>query len=224
MKGFDTNTKLTYEKALEFKNDGYEFVIRYVGRTTKSAIDLDTVETQNILKAGLKLGVVQHCPPKPGILPSMATGALWGANAAKFAAEAGYKKGCIIYLDLEDVNVTYSNRQGDIIDFCNYWYAEVDKAGYVPGIYIGFNTFLTGDQLFAKLKFQHYWKSFSSVPTVSKRGYEMFQLKAITENGIAIDTDNATGDLLGNAPVFMVPEKTLVKTIKLYSDGSYETI
>lgn len=225
MKGFDTNTKLTYEKALEFKNKGYEFAIRYVGRLNKASNDIDPVELQDILRAGLKLGLVQHCPPKPGIIPSAETGALWGANGAKFAEEAGYKKGCILYLDLEDVNKEYANKQQLIIDFCNAWYDSVIKVGYEPGIYIGFNTFLTGDQLYYKLKFKHYWKSFSKVPDVTKRGYEMFQLKWITECGIQIDTNEVTGDKLGNKPIFMeleLPKKKVVNVITLYDDGSYD--
>jgi hypothetical protein len=221
MKGFDTNTKLSYEKAVEFKNDGYEFAIRYVGRLSTASNDIDPVELKNILKAGLQLGLVQHCPPKPGIFPSAGIGSLWGKNAATFAEAAGYEKGCILYLDLEDVNPEYSKKQADIIAFCNAWYDEVHQAGYVPGIYIGFNTFLTGDQLYKSLKFQHYWKSFSKVPDVTTRGYEMVQLKWITENGIQIDTNEVTGDKLGNRPIFMKQKKSVSQTITLFNDGTY---
>lgn len=224
MRGFDTNTKLTYEKAMCLKEKGYEFAIRYVGRLSMASHDIDSVEIENILKAGLKLGIVQHCPPKPGIIPTTGIGKLWGKNAATFAEAAGYSKGCIIYLDLEDVNPIYKSKQQDIITFCNDWYDEVFKADYIPGIYVGFNTFLTGEQLYHKLKFQHYWKSFSKVPDVLKRGYEMVQIKGITECGIQIDTNEVTGDRLGNRPIFMgqeAPQKQVVQVITLYNDGSY---
>jgi hypothetical protein len=224
MKAFDTNTKLSYEKACLFKKSGYDAAIRYVGRLKQASFDIDKVELENILKSGLKLGIVQHCPGKPGILPSKELGIEYGHNAAKFAKEAGYKEGCIIYLDLEDVNQTYSSRKQDIIDYCNYWYDEVLKAGYVPGVYVGYNMWLTSQELYKKLKFEHYWKSFSKVPDVAKRSYEMWQDKQINLHGIDIDPNEITGDKLGNSPVFMMPTKTLVQTIQVFSDGSIEVV
>jgi hypothetical protein len=221
--GFDCNCKLSYELAKKFKDDGYEFCMRYVGRLKQSTtLDIDKTELDNILKAGLQIGVVQHCPPKPGISPSKDLGTEYGKNAAKFAKEAGYREGCIIYLDLEDVNVEYEKRQQDIFDFCNYWYSQVLGAGYTPGVYIGFNNFMSSEQLYYKLRFQHYWKSFSSVPDVYKRGYEMYQREYKTVNGIQIDTDEVTGDKLGNYPIFMKAEKVLLQTIKLFNDGTYQ--
>jgi len=218
MRGFDCNVKLSYDLAKKFYSDGYRFAIRYVGREKTYSHDIDRIERDNILKSRLQLGVVQHCPAKPGIFPSKKLGALWGNNAAIFAEQAGYKKGCIIYLDLEDVNIAYQNRQQEIIDFCNAWYDECQ--GYTPGIYVGFNTFLSSAQLYHKLKFQDYWRSFSSVPDVEKRGYAMFQRLWINVNGIDIDTDEVTGDNLGRRPIFMEAEKSLTRTIEVYSDGS----
>jgi hypothetical protein len=222
MLGFDCNCKLSYELAKKFKTDGYEFAMRYVGRLKQASIDIDKTELQDILRAGLKLGIVQHCPPKPGILPSKELGVEYGKNAAIFSKESGYKQGCIVYLDLEDVNADYKKRQSDIIAFCNAWYDEVKAAGYTPGVYVGFNMWLTDDELYSKLKFQHYWRSGSNVPDVTKRGYEMFQKEWLTVNGIQIDTNEATGDRLGNMPVFMEAEKVLLHTISVYSDGSIE--
>lgn len=227
MIGFDCNVKLTYEKALEFKRKGFEFVIRYVGRITKApTIDIDEQEINNILKAGLQLGIVQHCPPKPGIMPSKQLGADYGKNAAIFAKEAKYKAGCIIYLDLEDVNPAFAKKQQEIIDFCNCWYDEVEKVGYTPGVYVGFNAWLKSEELHSKLKFKHYWKSLSSVPDITTRGYEMFQKASSPVLGVQIDVNTVTGDKLGNFPVFMISEKVLTKvvTIKIYSDGSSEVI
>ena len=205
MKGIDCNTKITPALAEAIKQKGYEFVIRYVGRLKQATFDIDKKEVDIILSAGLKLGIVQHSPGKPGLLPSKDLGTIYGSNAAGFAKGSGYKESCIIYLDLEDVNKDYSKRQQDIIDYCNAWYDQVLKAGYVPGIYVGFNTFLTGDQLYTKLKFQHYWKSLSNVPDVTKRGYEMIQTAGDPIDGMAIDVNTVTGDKLGNSPVFMAP-------------------
>lgn len=222
-KGFDCNCKLSYDLAKKFKADGYEFAMRYVGRYTQASFDIDKSELDDILRAGLQIGIVQHCPGKPGILPSGSLGTEYGKNAARFAEEAGYEKGCVVYLDLEDVNIEYKKRQGDILEFCNTWYDEVLRAGYKPGIYVGFNNFLTGRELYFKLKFKTYWKSFSRVPDVYKRGYAMKQLKWLTGvNGIDIDTDEAGTDKLGDSPVFMKREKILTRTVRLYDDGTYE--
>ena len=219
MKGFDCNVKLSFEKALEFKKAGYGFAIRYVGRLKQATIDIDKVEVDNILRAGLKLAIVQHCPPKPGIQATKELGTEYGKNAVLFSNEAGYKTGCIVYLDLEDV--TPGTSKQSIIDFCNAWYEQV-QVGYTPGVYVGFNTFLTGDELYHKLRFQHYWRSLSKVPDVLKRGYEMVQSACGAVNGIQIDNNIVTGDRLGNSPVFMMPEKILTHVINVYNDGSCE--
>ncbi len=202
MKGIDCNVKLTTKTAAAVKAAGNEFVIRYVGRLKQATFDIDRSEVDIILKAGLKLGIVQHCPGKPGILPSKDLGVTYGQNAAKFAKEAGYKEGCIIYLDLEDVNADYRNRKQEIIDYCNYWYDEVQKAGYTPGVYVGFNVWLTGEELYHKLKFQHYWKSLSHVPDI-ERGYEMIQSAGNPICGFSTDENVVTGDKKGNFPIFM---------------------
>lgn len=219
MKGFDCNCKLSYDLAKKFKQDGYQFAIRYVGRLQQADFDLDAQEVKDILRAGLQMGIVQHCL-NPGWTPTLELGRQYGTNAGKFAKECGYKGGCINYLDLEGIKSGTPKQQ--IIDFCNAWYDEVLKAGYVPGIYIGFDMFLSGEDLYKSLKFQHYWKSFSQVPDVAKRSYEMWQERQITANGILIDPDEVIEDKLGNTPVFMIPEKVLTHTIKVYSDGSCE--
>ncbi len=222
IRGFDCNVKLSYDKARELRQAGFDFAMRYVGRLKQASFDIDKQELQDILRAGLAVGIVQHCPGKPGILPSKELGIEYGKNAALFSEQAGYKIGCIVYLDLEDVNADYKNRQTNIIAYCNAWHDEVKKAGYLPGIYIGFNTFLTGEQLYNKLKFTQYWKSFSNVPDVAVRGYSMFQKVQEVICGITLDTDEAMPDNKGDMPVFMCPEKVPVNQITVYSDGSVE--
>jgi hypothetical protein len=222
MKGIDCNVKLIRETAKIVKDKGYEFVIRYVGRLKQASFDIDKSEIDVILKAGLKVGIVQHCPGKPGILPSKELGIEYGSNATKFAKEAGYKAGCIIYLDLEDVNADYKNRKQEIIDYCNNWYDEVLKGGYTPGIYIGFNVWLTGSELYGKLRFQHYWKSLSRVPDIPNRGYEMIQTAGNPIAGFSIDVNTVSGDKQGNFPVFMSAERILLRTINVYNNGDVE--
>lgn len=199
MKGFDCNTPLSLETAKAFKADGYQFVFRYVGRMEQKPHDLSKAELDAILSSGLGLGVVQHVAVH--WVPTLIMGKTYGSNAARFAGQCGYRPGNIIFLDLEDV--APGTPRSMIIAYCNAWYDAVKAGGYVPGIYIGFNSFLTGTELYHRLKFAHYWKSLSNVPDVEHRGYEMFQGRQVRLHGILIDPDTITGDQKGNQPILM---------------------
>ena len=216
MRGFDCNCKLSYEKALQFKKAGYDFVIRYVGRMEQASFDIDKTEVDNILRAGLELAIVQHVE-KAGWIPLAEKGTTYGKNAVKFAHEAGITPGVSLYLDLESTKAGTPNQS--IIDYCNAWYDQVIH-DYLASGYIGCDIGLTGDELYHKLKFKDYWRSASNVPDIPERGYEMSQGLSVTVNGISIDPDTVTGDNKGNFPVFMVPEKLLTHIINVYNDGS----
>jgi len=192
--GFDTNTPLTAEQAKRFYDDGYRFCLRYVGRTEMKAIDLSSEEAANILSAGLALMPVQHVLESPWV-PTAALGAEYGGNAALFTSEIGFPKGVNIWCDLEGVE--RGAEASIVIEYCNNWYDEVNAAGYVPGLYVGANCGLTGQQLYRNLKFQHYWKSGSKVPEVEKRGYQLFQqTPSVKVNGMSIDKNTAVTDQL----------------------------
>jgi hypothetical protein len=145
MNGFDCNCKLSYEKALQMKNSGFEFAIRYVGRLKQASLDIDKTEVDNILKAGLKLAIIQHCP-WPGWFPDKSLGAEYGKNASEYAHDSGIKAGTSLYLDLEGIKPGAPKQ--NIIDFCNAWYDEVLAGGYIPGVYVGFDIFLTSYELY----------------------------------------------------------------------------
>lgn len=222
MFGLDCNFKLTYETALYFRKLGKEFVMRYVGRLIQSqSLDIDKKEKDDILLAGLSLGLVQHCPPSPGIIPSRELGITYGKNAALFAQESEYEQGKILYLDLEDISPEYSTQKQKIYDYCKYWYDNVYKI-YTPGVYIGFDVYLTSEELYRYLPFKYYWRSFSNVPDIYKRGYSMVQGREVTVNGMKIDPDEAQFDHLGFYPPFMQPKKVLSSTIRVYTDGTVE--
>ena len=53
--------------------------------------------------------------------------------------------------------------------------AEVEGAGFVPGVYVGAGAILTGSELFWRLTTKHYWKSGSRVPDIPHRGYQLIQ-------------------------------------------------
>jgi hypothetical protein len=215
MKGFDTCTPLSLEKAKEFKNAGYDFCIRYVSLSNNRTGDISTEEVNNIINAGLALGIVQHVRYS-GWKPS----AILGQNDAQMAlnhlTQVGIPKGITVYVDLE--GVASGTPASDIIAYANTWHDIISKAGYIPGIYIGANAYLSSEQLYNSLKFQHYWKSLSNVPDVAVRGYEMVQLRQINKLGILIDEDVVITDNQGNTPIFIFPNMQEEVSIVPFND------
>ncbi|BBL71702.1 hypothetical protein MoryE10_23080 [Methylogaea oryzae] len=144
------------------------------------------------MAAGLALMAVQHVAPA-GWTPSAALGTSNGVNAAANAKSVGFPSSVNVWLDLEGVNNAASS--ADVIAYCNAWYAAVQSAGYVPGIYVGSESLLTSQQLYSSLSFQHYWRSQSNVPNVESRGYQLIQLyPSLTVNGVDIDVDVTQND------------------------------
>lgn len=207
MKGFDTCTPLSLEKAKEFKNAGYDFCIRYVSLSNNRTGDITTKEANNIINAGLALGIVQHVR-YPGWKPSASLGQSDAQMALNHLTQVGIPKGITVYVDLE--GVASGTSASDIIAYANTWHDVIEQAGYIPGIYVGANSYLTGSQLYNSLKFQHYWKSLSIVPNVAVRGYEMVQLRQIKQLGVLIDEDVVYGDNLGNTPIFIQEEVSIM--------------
>lgn len=156
-KGFDTDTPITASAAQQFRAQGYGFCVRFVGRLTQHASDLSYAEAQAILDAGLALMVVQRVQSEVGWTPSGALGTTYGANAAAFAGQAGIPAGVNVWLDLE--GVAPGAAAADVIAYCESWYQGVAAAGYVPGIYVGWDPGLTAQQL-DSLPFQHYWGAY----------------------------------------------------------------
>lgn len=201
--GFDTNTVVSASVAKQFYADNYRFCVRYVARTGSNTVpNLTYQEALDILSAGLGLMVVQHVQGW-GWTPTAALGTEYGSNAAIFAAELGLPKGVNLWLDLEGVNSSVS--ANTVADYCNNWYQEVLDAGYVPGIYVGASAILSSIELYSALKFEHYWKSGSTVPPVATRGYQMVQKNLdITVNGIQIDQDETQDDSLGGQVLWLI--------------------
>jgi len=206
LKGFDTNTVITLALAQQFKASGYAFCIRYLSRGAgQSSNDLSNKEATNILNGGLALSAVQHVAANypPGWSPTAALGTTYGTNAASNAASTGLPTGMNLWCDLEGVVPTAAD--DDVIGYCQAWYAAVAAAGYVPGLYVGANCILTGDQLYNNLSFQHYWKSLSKVPAIPNRGYQMVQGGSVTVNGIGIDPDTTQTDSKGGTVLWLQP-------------------
>lgn len=189
--GFDTDTKLNLAIAKLFRQSGYQFCLRYISLDAENSDDLDEEEAQAILNAGLALMPVQHVR-YAGWLPDAALGSQTGKNAADNAIHVGFPAGINVWLDLEGID---PNAAPDaVVAYCNSWYEAVAKVGYVPGLYVGANSILDGQQLYANLKFQHYWHSLSIVPNVAVRGYQMIQSDGGTVHGVGIDKNLTQAD------------------------------
>lgn len=199
--GFDANTVISPDTAQKFVNDGFVFCLRYVSRGTEPPTDLTAAEATDILNAGLALMAVQHVR-QPGWTPSQSLGTQDGTAAAANAKTVGLPQGVNVWCDLEGVSSAVSAQA--VIDHCNAWFDQVNAAGYVPGLYVGANAILTGDQIF-NLKFKHYWRSQSNVPNI-KRGYQLIQLfPSLTLNGVDVDVDVTQNDFKGDQAQWLAP-------------------
>ncbi len=203
LKGFDTVATISSTLAIQFLNSGYSFCIRYLSLGNgQSSSDLSNAEATNILNAGLALCAVQHVFDA-GWVPTQALGATNGTNAASNAKSIGLPAGMNIWCDLE--GVANGSTAQSVIDYCDAWYAAVNSAGYVPGLYVGAGSVLSSQQLYQNLSFQHYWKSQSDVPVVATRGYQMVQLlpPSVMVNGIGIDMDTTQNDNEGGTVLWL---------------------
>jgi hypothetical protein len=193
--GLDADTVITLTVGQQFAQQGYLFCLRYLSLQAGQADgDLTFGEAENILNSGLALMPVQHVRDS-GWLPTASLGQQSGTNAANNALSVGFPPGVNVWCDLEGVGSSATAQ--NVIDYCNSWYSAVAAAGYVPGLYVGANAGLSGQQLY-DLAFQHYWQSASQVPQIPVRGYQMVQtFVSDPVNGISIDRDITQTDAKG---------------------------
>ena len=197
LQGFDANTQLSSASARGLRDAGFRFCLRYLTRDRgQQPHDLSADEANHILDAGLALMAVQHVEGE-GWHPTAALGATYGANAAANAQQVGLPPGVNLWLDLE--GVASGTNPAVVIDYCNAWFGAVTAAGYVSGVYVGANAILSGDDLYWRLRTQHYWKSGSTVPDISHRGYQLVQriVAGDAVAGVAIDRNVTKTDALG---------------------------
>lgn len=199
--GFDSDSVITPATAADAMGQGYQFCLRYVSLSAEMASgDLTYQEALNIVNSGLALMPVQHVRA-PGWTPSAQLGTTYGTNAANHAASVGFPAGVNIWLDLEGIEPQTPAQ--DVIAYCTSWYSCVKAANFLPGIYVGANAILNGQQLY-DLPFEHYWQSASSVPVLPARGYQMQQLLSNTPiNSISVDKDFIKTDTKGGLPVWL---------------------
>jgi hypothetical protein len=209
IKGFDANTPLSTDAARAFYEAGYRFAVRYVGRVEMKSNDLTAAEAQRILDAGLALMVVQHVL-NPGWSPTEALGTQYGANAATFSQQIGIPGGVNVWCDLE--GVAGGTPSADVAAYCNAWHGQVAAAGYVPGLYVGDSPGLSAQQIYSRLRFQHYWGAYNlnSDEVPATRGLQLRQREGSggTIAGItteAYDDDHTMTDALGGQVLWLAP-------------------
>jgi hypothetical protein len=197
--GFDVNSVLNRRTCEAAKARGFAFCIRYVSRQdVQPKEDLSEAEASIILDAGLALMPVQHVAPE-NWSPSHARGTRNGKNAAKHAQQIGFPEGVNVWLDLEGAKA--STPHETMIAYCNAWFAEIEEAGFVPGVYVGARAILTGNELFWRLTTKHYWKSGSRIPDIPHRGYQLIQsiIRNDKIDGVAIDRNLTKNDNFGGS-------------------------
>jgi hypothetical protein len=202
LQGFDVNQPLTAAQAQDFKNAGYAFCIRYIPRTAALvANNLTNAEALDIMNAGLALMAVQHVA-LPGWQPTTNLGTQYGNFAAQYAQETvQLPPGLNVWCDLEGVAAATDPQ--DVIDYCQAWYYAVHAAGYVPGLYVGYHTRLTPEQLYNNTSFQHYWQDYNRSEEVATRGFQLIQQTEKTLNGVTFDPNVTQNDNLGDAVLWL---------------------
>lgn len=220
-RGFDCNRRLTAVEAQAMFNHGYRFAVRYVPRITAKPSDLSVDEIDHLFGGGLAVMPVQHVESESAWTPTRDKGESYGRMAAMHSKQIGIPTGTSCWLDLEGVATdflpTIVERQKATIAYCNAWFHAVEDAGFLPGIYIGWHSGLTPDQLFANLAFRHYWGAYNlnRDEEPSKRGVLMRQ-GAATKNDVpkglnlSIDTDMVLGDAMGGLPFAFAPDEWAV--------------
>ena len=213
--GFDSATKINSAQAKQYFAKGFRFCVRYVSRDDasrknndkKGTPDLSIDEARTILDAGMAIMAVQHVA-NPGWHPTAQLGRTYGQNAASYAADAGLPDGVNLWLDLEGIAKGISHQ--DIIAYCNEWFDAATISGYVPGVYVGFDVFLSSDELYFDLKTKHYWRADGRIPDISHRGYQLFQHIQNPNTPNEFDRDVTKNDAFGGAVIWLVENSALI--------------
>jgi hypothetical protein len=158
IRGFDCNFPLSTDQAKSAVKHGFRFVGRYLPRITAADHDLSLPEATRILAEGLAISPVQHVEQENWD-PVFEKGKSYGVRAAQHSILCGIPFGTTVWLDLEGVRLTAPPE--NVIQYCNAWHDQVQSAGYLPGIYVGWQAILTADQLYRRLKFTRYWSAYN---------------------------------------------------------------
>lgn len=199
---FDVNAPLNAAQAKAFIDAGYLSCIRYIPLTSSQlAGDLTSTEIEIILGAGLSLSAVQHVDSPPWS-PTASLGTKHGQYAGQRAAEIGLPVGMNLWLDLE--SVAAGTTAQEVIDYVDSWAIAVTGAGYLAGLYVGWDVALSDVQLY-DLPVKNYWRSYNCDQSIPTRGWQILQHTQKTLNGIIYDPNTIQKDELGDLPIFLFP-------------------
>jgi Domain of unknown function (DUF1906) len=186
--GFDCYTPPTADQLIAMRALGFVFHVGYLDNRTPEMVT-------DALAAGLLFVAVQ-VSRKSGWRPSASTGSEDGARARRDAIRLDLPLGVDIFRDLETPNVltTLAEIQAD----SHSWCAEMDPGGYEGKVYVGAGMppSLTSQALY-ELPYRGYWASFSRVPDVAHRGYQMRQLFRYPQGECRV------GDVFDEAPALV---------------------
>jgi hypothetical protein len=94
------------------------------------------------------------------------------------------------------------------VEYASAWWLGATTAGSRdPGLYVGAGSgFQDPKVLHGGVPFRRYWRSFSQVPNVDGRGYQLLQLFPPNQlvEGVRIDRDVVQSDYLGGLPILCV--------------------
>jgi Domain of unknown function (DUF1906) len=207
-RGFDADEKISPRTAAAFYAQGYRFCLRYVGRVKSGAKDLKRSEAQGLLAAGLGLMPVQHVASETQWAPTPGKGRSYGAFAAAEAERIGIPPGVTVWCDLE--GVALGTDPNSVVAYCNEWHSAVAKAGFVPGLYVGWQAGLSATRLYRDLRFTHYWAAYNlnadEAPVT--RGVQMRQAVRMPKDRVPgvdflFQTDRVRADALGGRPTLL---------------------
>lgn len=197
---FDVDQPLNAAQAVAFVKAGMLGVIRYIPLTSSQiGGDLSLGETGIILNSGLSLSAVQHVDSPPWS-PTAALGNKHGLYAGQYASEIGLPPGMHLWCDLEEVAAGTTAEA--VIDYVTSWAAAVTAAGYLPGLYVGWNVALSDQQLY-DLPVKSYWSSYNCDQSIPTRGWQIRQHTQKILNGIIYDPNTIQKDNLSDLPMFL---------------------
>lgn len=210
--GFDANARLDATDATILRAAGYTFAVRYLPRLHAALDnpkyhDLNADEVDTLHAAGLAVMAVQHVESETSWVPTDDKGTLYGNTAALVAAACGLPRGTTLWLDLEGVADGVADT--DVMAYCFAWFAQVEGCGFQAGLYVGWHSRLSPQQLY-QLPFTRYWGAYNlnadEFPAV--RGICMKQRAAVRPAGIAfdLDADVVHADAKGDLPTVFAPD------------------
>jgi len=212
-RGFDCNATINAAAAAALFTHGYRFAARYIRRREARSSDLSLTEIAVLHRAGLAISIVQHVERDgpPWWTPWAEKGTEYGITAARACGELTIPRGVTVWLDLE--GIMPGTDVGQVDAYCRAWFEPVQRAGYVPGLYVGYGAVL-GPAALYRLPFTRYFAAYNldedQYPATRGCCMRQHEQKAgDVPTGVAfpLDTDVVEADALGGLPTMFAPDE-----------------